>query len=182
MNNSTYPINIAGIERNLRLIEVAPGLRIAFLDSLDDIEFIQVAAKELAQQISVFEPDVILSPETKAIPLTYALALELKCKYVVLRKQHKAYMKDVLHVDTHSIGAGKKQTLYLDTYYVPLLQKSRVVLFDDVISTGSTINAMADLMEKVNANVVATATVFTEGDEMQWKNVVSLGHLPIFQE
>jgi adenine phosphoribosyltransferase len=182
MNKTTYKINIAGLNRELRLIEVAPGLRIAFLESLDDIELIQVAAKELSKKLKVLNPEVIISPETKGIPLTYALAVELNCKYVILRKQHKAYMKEVLHVDTHSIGAGKKQTLYLDTHYVPLLQSSRVVLFDDVISTGSTINAMTELMKEINANIIAIATVFTEGNEEQWKDVISIGHLPLFKE
>ncbi|MGE5140980.1 MAG: phosphoribosyltransferase family protein, partial [Rudaea sp.] len=100
--------------------------------------------------------------------------------WIVLRKEYKPYMGEALSAETLSITTGKPQTLFLDEKDQRGLRGSRVILVDDVISTGSTLQGMRLLMEKAGALVVAEAAVFTEGERAQWKNIVALGHLPIF--
>lgn len=176
----THRVEIAGLVRELPLIEVAPGLRIAFLDSFEDIELIQATAHALAAKLTAYQPDILVTPEAKSIPLTYALALELGCKYVILRKSKKAYMNDAMYAETVSITSGVPQKLWVTADNKEMLAGKRVVLLDDVISTGSTLKGMQDLMDTIGANVVAVATIFTEGDPDKWPDVVSLGHLPLF--
>lgn len=179
----TYRVEVAGVVRDLPLVEVAPGVRIAFVDCLADVELTQAAARALAARLAPLYPKTIVTPEAKSIPLAYALAIELGCQFVTLRKDHKAYMEDPISVETVSItAAGESQTLYLDARYRHLLVEQPVALVDDVVSTGSTLKGMQALMDKVNANVVAKAAIFTEGDPEQWQDIVALGHLPVFVE
>src|SRR3990172_5330279 len=95
-------------------------------------------------------------------------------------KTYKIYMGEAISTETVSITTGKPQTLYLDAKDRELANGSRVVLVDDVVSTGSTQKGMHALMEKAGAQVVAETAIFTEGDEPQWKNIIPLGHLPVF--
>jgi adenine phosphoribosyltransferase len=100
--------------------------------------------------------------------------------YVVLRKSYKPYMGDALQSETLSITTGAPQTLYLDEKDRELVAGRRVVLLDDVISTGSTLQGMRLIMNKAGADVVAEAAIFTEGDRASWSNIVALGHLPVW--
>lgn len=175
-----HRVDVNGVVRDLPLIEVAPGVRIAFLDCLVDVELTHAAVQALAPRLADSHPDVLVTPEAKSIPLAYGLAVELGCQLVTLRKSHKAYMKNVIASETISISSGIPQKLYLDERYVPLLTGRRVVLIDDVISTGSTLKAMQQLMDQIGAEVVAQAAIFTEGDPDQWRHIVALGHLPVF--
>jgi len=176
----SYRVEVAGVVRNLPLVEVAPGVRIAFLDILVDVELTQAAARALAVQIRPRQPDVLVTPEAKSIPLAYALAVELGCDLVTLRKSEKLYMVNPISVETVSITAGRTQTLYLDGRYRDRIAGRRVALVDDVISTGSTLRAMQQMMTDLGATVVANAAIFTEGDPDQWREVIALGHLPVF--
>ena len=98
----------------------------------------------------------------------------------MLRKQYRSYMGDALEVETMSITTGKPQTLYLDEKDRELLDGKRVVLVDDVISTGSTLEAMRQVVERAGGAAVAEAAIFTEGESAKWANIVALGHLPVF--
>lgn len=109
-----YSIEIAGLKRNLRLFEVAPGLRIAILNILGDTELTQAAAKALAEKLEMVDYDVLVTAEAKSIPLAYALSVETGKPYVVLRKAYKPYMGEALQAETLSITTGKPQTLILD--------------------------------------------------------------------
>jgi adenine phosphoribosyltransferase len=102
--------------------------------------------------------------------------------YVVLRKDYKIYMGDAIHAQTLSITTGKPQTLILDEKDIPLLDGKKAAVVDDVISTGSTLDGMRNILEKANAAISVEAAIFTEGDPDKWKNVVALGHLPIFTD
>lgn len=177
---NTYPVDVAGLHRELPLFEVAPGVRIAVLNILGDTELVQACAKEMAQRMSDIDYDVLVTAEAKSIPLIYALSVETEKPYVVLRKSYKPYMGNALSAETLSITTGQTQTLYLDEKDQETLRKKRVVLVDDVISTGSTLQGMRLLMEKVNANVVLEAGIFTEGERAQWRHILALGHLPLF--
>jgi adenine phosphoribosyltransferase len=176
----TYPVEVHGVKRDLRLFEVAPGVRIAILNILGDVELTEAAALGLAEKLAGLEPAAIVTAEAKSIPLAYALARVMKLPYVVLRKDCKSYMGDVIEATTESITTGRLQTLYLDEKDRALIKDARVALVDDVISTGSTLKGMKSIMDKVGAEVVAEAAIFTEGDETEWAHIVSLGHLPVF--
>lgn len=175
-----YRVEVAGLKRDLRLFEIKSGVQIAILNILGDVELVQAASKELAPRVAAHDVDVLVTAEAKSIPLIYALAVELEKPYVVLRKTFKPYMGDVLEAQTVSITTGAQQTLYLDEKDRDLLNGSRAALVDDVISTGSTLQAMRLLTTKAGANICVEAAIFTEGDQAKWSDVIALGHLPVF--
>jgi adenine phosphoribosyltransferase len=176
----TYAVEVAGLKRNLRLFEIKPGLKIAILNILGDTEFVQACAGELAQRLKGKDYDLLVTAEAKSIPLAYALSVETKKPYVVLRKTYKPYMGDALRAETLSITTGQPQILILDEKDIELMKGKKVVIVDDVISTGSTLQGMRMVIDKAGASVVAEASIFTEGDRAQWSNIISLGHLPLF--
>jgi adenine phosphoribosyltransferase len=178
----TYAVEIAGLKRDLRLFEIKPGLKIAILNILGDTELVQACAKDLAQKLKDTEYDLLVTAEAKSIPLAYALSAETKKPYVVLRKTYKPYMGDALKAETLSITTGQPQTLILDEKDVELMKGRRVVIVDDVISTGSTLQGMKMVLDKAGASVAAEAAIFTEGDRAQWMHIIALGHLPLFTE
>jgi adenine phosphoribosyltransferase len=178
----TYSIEIAGVKRELRLFEIKPGLRIAILNILGDTELVQACARELAKKLSEVDYHILVTAEAKSIPLAYALSVETKKPYVVLRKTYKPYMGDALKAETLSITTGQPQLLILDEKDRQSLDGKKVVILDDVISTGSTLQGMRMILDKANANVVAEAAILTEGDRAQWMHIYSLGHLPLFTE
>jgi len=176
----TYAIEIAGIKRELRLFEIKPGLKIAILNILGDTELVQASAKELANKLKDTEYAVIVTAEAKSIPLAYALSVETKKPYVVLRKSYKPYMGDALTAETLSITTGQPQTLILDEKDRELINGKKVIIVDDVISTGSTLQGMRMILDKAGSSVVAEVAILTEGDRAQWMHIISLGHLPLF--
>ncbi len=176
----TYTVDVAGVERHLPLFEVAPGVRIAILNILGDTELVQAAASALSDQIDALKPDVLVTAEAKSIPLIHELSARLGLPYVVLRKQYRPYMGDALEVETVSITTGKPQTLYLDEKDRGQLKGKRVVIVDDVISTGSTLEAMRKVVEEAGGETVAETAVFTEGDKAKWADIIAVGHLPVF--
>ena len=178
----TYSIENAGLKRELRLFEIKPGLRIAILNILGDTELVQACAKELAQKLKNTEYDLLVTAEAKSIPLAYALSVETRKPYVVLRKTYKPYMGDALKAETLSITTGQPQTLILDEKDIELMTGRKVVIVDDVISTGSTLQGMRMVLEKAGASVVREVAILTEGDRAQWMHIISLGHLPLFTD
>ena len=149
----TYSIEIAGLKRDLRLFEVAPGLRIAILNILGDTELVQACAKALNKKLKDVDYDVLVTAEAKSIPLAYALSLEAKKPYVILRKTYKPYMGDAVKAETLSITTGQPQVLILDEKDRELLKGKNAVVLDDVISTGSTLQGMRMILEKSGAKV-----------------------------
>ena len=179
---ATYPVDIAGIHRELRLFEVKPGLKIAILNILGDTEFTQACARVLAERLSAVEYDVLVTAEAKSIPLAYAVSVETRKPYAILRKSYKPYMGDALQVETLSITTGQPQTLYLDEKDRELIRGKRIVIVDDVISTGSTLQGMRLVIQHAGGQVVAEAAIFTEGERAKWTNIIALGHLPVFSD
>jgi len=178
----TYSIEIAGVKRELPLFEIKPGLRIAILNILGDTELVQACARELGNKLKDVDYDILVTAEAKSIPLAYALSVETKKPYVILRKTYKPYMGDALKAETLSITTGQPQVLILDEKDRQAIQGKKVVIVDDVISTGSTLQGMRVILDKSNANVVAEAAILTEGDRAEWTHIISLGHLPLFTE
>ena len=177
-----YPIEIAGVKRDLRLFEVKPGLRIAILNILGDVELVEACANELAKQLQDFQFDTIITAESKSIPLAHMLSRATGVPYVVLRKDWKPYMGEAIRAETLSITTGKPQTLILDQKDIPLIQNKRVIILDDVISTGSTLQGMHLIVDKAGGEVVKEVAILTEGDPSQWRDVLALGHLPLFTD
>lgn len=180
MTDKTFAVNVAGVRRDLRLFEIKPGVRIAILNILGDTELVEAAAKALVPKIAASNVEVLVTAEAKSIPLAHAMSAVSGLPYIVLRKSYKPYMGDALQSETLSITTGQSQTLFLDEKDREAIRGKRVVLLDDVISTGSTLQAMRLIMEKAGANVVAEAAIFTEGDRAQWTGVIALGHLPVW--
>ncbi len=180
-SRETHPIEIAGIHRELPKFEIKPGVRIAILNILGDTELVQAAAQALAEKLQALSPEVLVTAEAKSIPLAHALSAAMNnLPYVVLRKTLKPYMGDALKSETLSITTGEPQTLFLDEKDRVLMQGKRVVLVDDVISTGSTLQGMRLIVNKAGAQIVAESAILTEGDRAQWHDIIALGHLPVW--
>ncbi len=180
MTQETYAVRIAGLSRELPVFEVSPGVRLAVFNILGDVELTQAAGAELARQLAARQPEVVVTAETKSVPLAHEIAARLAIPYVVFRKSYKRYMGAALSVDTLSITTGAPQTLYLDEQDRARIMGRRVAIVDDVVSTGSTLKAMRGLVQQARAVVVGEAVVFTEGDAT-WDGVLALGHLPVFR-
>jgi adenine phosphoribosyltransferase len=175
-----YAVEIDGLKREFPLFEVAPGVRIAIFNMLGDTEVVQVASRALAQRLPA-RAQVLLTPEVKSIPLAYQLSVDTGLPYVVARKTRKVYMGDAVCEDVLSITTGAKQTLWLDEKDLTLLRGQQVVIVDDVISTGSTLEGLRRLVQSAGGEVAAEAAVFTEGnDSGKWEGIIALGNLPVF--
>lgn len=180
VQRETFTVEVAGVRRDLRLFEVAPGVRIAIVNILGDTELVQAVTRQLATRLRELNAEVLVTAEAKSIPLIYALAAEMGLEWVVLRKSYKPYMGEALKAETLSITTGEHQTLFLDEKDLDLIEGKRVVLVDDVISTGSTLQGMQLVVNKAGGEIVAQAAIFTEGERAKWQNVIALGHLPLF--
>ena len=178
----TYDIEIAGIRRSLRLFEIKPGLKIAILNILGDTELVQACAKALNKKLKDLPFDFLVTAEAKSIPLAYALSVESKKPYIILRKSYKPYMGAALIAETLSITTGEPQTLILDEKDQANVKGKLAVIVDDVISTGSTLQGMRMIMEKAGAKIVGEAAILTEGERARWEKIISLGHLPLFTD
>ena len=176
----THRVEIEGVARELPLFEVAPDLRIAVFNLLGDTEIVEAAARGLAGRLDGVDAHVLVTAETKSVPLVYELARQLGLPWVVLRKAYKPYMGETVSAETVSITTGHPQTLHLDEKDRELVAGRRAVIVDDVVSTGSTLEGMRSVVAQAGGTVAAEAAVFTEGDERQTEGIVALGHLPLF--
>ncbi len=180
MTQEYYTVEICGLTRHLPLFEVAPKVRIAIFNMLGDTEVVEAIADELAKRVPT-DIDALMTAEVKSIPLAHALAVRLKRPYIVARKTRKPYMVGAMSVEVLSITTGVPQTLWLDGKDLGLVQGKRILLVDDVISTGSTLAGMRKLVAEAGGTVVAEAAAFTEGnDPEQWKHIIAVGNLPVF--
>lgn len=176
-----YTIKLCGLTRKLPLFEAAPGLTIALFNTLGDTQLIKRVAKALAKKLPQ-KTQIIVTPEVKSIPLAHELSSVMKIPYVVTRKILKPYMVGSLSSQVVSITTGKPQQIHLDGKDIAIIKGKRVVIIDDVISTGSTLEGLRRLMKKAGGRVVAEAAIFTEGNTTKWKDVISLGNLPVWIE
>lgn len=171
-------MEIAGVKRELPIVRVGPDVAVALLNLLGDTELTEAAAEALAQRLPP-EVETLVTPEVKAVPLAHALSRITGKPYVVARKTEKPYMINPISRPVLSITTGKPQLLVLDGADVPLIRGKKVAIVDDVVSTGSTLAGLRELIESVGGQVVAVLTVFTEGTPRQ--DVIALGHLPLFK-
>ena len=183
MSRDFYDITLAGVKRSLKLFEVAPGLRIAVLNILGDTELVEACATELAKMLEDKDYDVMITAESKSIPITHALSVRTGKPYIVCRKSYKSYMGNAIRSTSVSITTQSEQSLILDDKDIPLLKGKKVLYVDDVISTGSTKKAIESILEQAGAqpNPLALA-ICAEGSEEAWPDVICLGHLPLFKD
>ena len=179
--NRSHSVTVAGLQRELPIITVPSGVRLAVFNILGDIEMTKAAGRELASRLKPRVVELIVTTETKSVPLAYEIASLLAVPYVVLRKTYVSYMGEALETKVQSITTGHPRTIFLDAKDRELCGGKRVAIVDDVISTGSTLSAMRDLVGRAGGRVVAEAAVFTEGDAERWKDIVALGHLPLME-
>lgn len=175
-----YRLKVCQTKVELPLFEVAPKVKIALFNMLGETKLIRKFAKELARKLPS-DIQAIITPEVKSVCLAYEISHLLKIPYIVARKTRKPYMVDSIGDETLSITTGKPQQIWLDGKDTNLVKGKRVVIVDDVISTGGTLEGLRRLMKKARGKVVAEAAVFTEGNQKKWKKVIALGHLPVFK-
>ncbi len=174
----TYPITVAGCRRELPKYAVSDKLDIAAFIMFGDVEVTEKTAEELLKKCP--EHDILITAEAKGIPLCYEMARQGCRRYVVARKGVKVYMGDPLHVQVKSITTSQVQDLYLAEDDVPKLKGKRVLIVDDVISTGESLIALEKLVEKAGGNIVGRACVLAEGDAAEREDIAFLEPLPLF--
>ena len=175
---ATYKMTIAGCERDLLLCEVTEHLDIAAFIMFGDVEITEASAAELLKKCP--EHDILITAEAKGIPLCYEMARQEKKPYLIARKGVKVYMPDPICVDVKSITTSNQQKLYLGSDDVEKIKGKRVLIVDDVISTGESLEALKKLAEAAGANIVGMAAVLAEGDASERDDIIYLEKLPVF--
>lgn len=174
----TYNINIAGVERELEMFPVNDKVDIAAFIMFGDVEVTVRAAEALLKKCP--EHDVVVSAEAKGIPLCYEMAKQGCGEYVIARKSVKVYMRNPVGVEVNSITTSEVQRLFLGESDVEFLKGKRVLIVDDVISTGESLAALEKLIEKTEAKIVGKAAVLAEGDAKNRDDIIFLEPLPLF--
>lgn len=179
--NMKYKMTIAGLERELPLFPISDDTQIAAFILFGDVEMTEVAAGKLLEKAPEF--DIIMSAEAKSIPLVHEMSKQKGINdYVIARKGIKVYMKDPISVDVLTITTQHQQKLHLGQDDVALLKGRKVLIVDDVISTGESLKAMEALAEKAGANIVGRMAVLAEGDAYNRTDISVLGQLPLFDK
>ena len=173
-----YTLKLAGLERQLPICPINEKVYIAGFVMFSDVELTVACAKELIKKVP--KHDVIVTAESKGIPLAYEMARQLDEKYIVARKMNKLYMQSPIHVEVKSITTEKLQMLYLDSTEADYLTGKRVLIVDDVISTGESLHALETLVNSAGGKIVGKAAVLAEGDAANRKDIIYLEKLPMF--
>ncbi len=175
---NTYKMTIAGLERELPICPLNDKLDIAAFVMFSDVEITVKSAEELLKKCPDF--DVIITAESKGIPLAYEMARQSGKPYVVARKTVKLYMTDPISVTVKSITTADEQVLHLSQEKVALVKGKRVLIVDDVISTGESLNALIKLTEAAGGKITGQAAVLAEGDAADRDDIIFLEKLPLF--
>ena len=174
-----YRINIAGLDRDLKLFSVNENLKIAAFILFGDVEINITCAKALLEKAP--EYDILVTAEAKSITLIYEMAKQAgNNDYVILRKSPKVYMDNPLKVSVNSITTQKEQTLCIGDAEVKKMKGKRCLIVDDVISTGESLTAIEKLVEKAGGIVVGKMAVLAEGDAANREDIIFLNRLPLF--
>ena len=173
-----YEITIAGSKRKLPICSVNDKLDIAAFNMFGDVKITIKSAQALLEKCPEF--DIIVTPEAKSIPLAYEMARQSGKPYIVARKGLKLYMTDPIEVKVKSITTDKVQQLYISSEEVEKIKGKRVLVVDDVISTGESLAAVESLVSKAEGRVVGKAAVLAEGDAADRDDIIFLEPLPLF--
>jgi len=176
-----YELHVSGCTRHLPVLNISDKVAIAGFVILGDVEIVENTARDLAAKVPK-DCEYVMTAETKGIPLAAELARNLGHKtYLVARKSVKAYMDDPICVEDESITTMGKQKLYLSASDVALIRGKKVLLVDDVISTGGSMKALKELAEKAGAQVCCQAAILAEGDAAKRDDIVFLEELPLLE-
>ncbi len=174
-----YRMTVAGLERDLPICKVTDSLYIAGFVIFGDQELTVACARELLKKAP--EYDYIITAEAKGIPLAHEMARQSgDAKYILARKGPKLYMRDVFSVTVQSITTAKEQKLYLDGADAALMKGKRILVVDDVISTGESLAALEALVNKAGGEICGRMAILAEGDAINREDLIYLEELPLF--
>lgn len=174
-----YKMKVAGLERDLPLCPIGNNLYIGAFVLFGDVELTERCAEALYEKAP--EHDVMITAESKGIPLIHAMCrLSGKNRYVLARKSVKLYMKNVLKCVTRSITTDAEQVLYIDGNDADYMRGKRVLIVDDVISTGGSLHSLENLVKQAGGEIVGKMTILAEGDAAGRDDIIYLEELPLF--
>lgn len=174
-----YEMKVAGLTRKLPLCPIGNGITIGAFVLFGDVELTVACARELLKKAP--EHDVMITAESKGIPLVYEMARQAGVnKYLLARKMAKLYMKDVFSVELQSITTAKRQKLFIDRNDADYMRGRRVLIVDDVISTGESLNAVEKLVKEAGGIVAGRMAILAEGDAGGRDDIIYLERLPLF--
>ena len=174
-----YHMTVAGLERDLPICPLNENLSIAGFVIFGDQELTVACARELLKRAP--EYDYIITAEAKGIPLAHEMARQAgDAKYILARKGPKLYMRDIFSVTVRSITTAKEQKLYLDGADAALMKGKRILIVDDVISTGESLKALEALVEKAGGIICGRMAILAEGDAQNREDLIYLEKLPLF--
>ena len=176
---TTYEMNIAGLDRSLPLCPISDKLKIGAFVIFGDPELTTACAKELLEKAPDY--DYIITAESKGIPIAHEMArLAGNQKYFIARKKAKLYMTGVFEVTVHSITTEGEQKLYLDKADAALMKGKRILIVDDVVSTGESLRAVEELVKAAGAQIAGQMCILAEGDAQKRSDITYLAPLPLF--
>lgn len=173
-----YTLQVAGLTRKLPVCRLNEKMSIAAFIMFNDVELTVACAKELLAKAPEF--DVLVTAEAKGIPLAYEMSRQSSKPYITARKGVKLYMKNPVKIDDQSITTANKQTLVIDQSDIDQMNGKRLLLVDDVISTGGSMHAIEALVSKSSGTIVGRCAVLAEGDAAERKDIFFLQTLPLF--
>ena len=174
-----YRMKVAGLERDLPICPLNDNLSIAGFVIFGDPELTVACARELLAKAPAY--DYIITAEAKGIPLAHEMARQAgDAKYILARKGPKLYMRDIFSVSVHSITTAKEQKLYLDGADAALMKGKKILIVDDVISTGESLRALEALVEKAGGEICGRMAILAEGDAQERSDLIYLEKLPLF--
>lgn len=173
-----YTLQVAGLTRKLPVCRLNEKMSIAAFIMFNDVELTVACAKELLAKAPEF--DVLVTAEAKGIPLAYEMSRQSGKPYITARKGVKLYMKNPVKIDDQSITTANKQTLVIDQSDIEQMNGKRLLLVDDVISTGGSMHAIEALVSKSSGTIVGRCAVLAEGDAAERKDIFFLQTLPLF--
>jgi adenine phosphoribosyltransferase len=177
---STYTLRVAGLERQLEICRIADDLHIAAFIIFGDVELTVACAAELVKKAPPH--DIMITAESKSIPLIHEMARQMGVNdYIVARKMPKLYMKDPIQVEVQSITTSKKQTLWIDASDIARMKGKRVLIIDDVISTGESLRAVEKLVKQAGGAVAGRMAILAEGDAKYRDDITYLEELPLLR-
>ena len=174
-----HTMTIAGVTRDLPICKVTDDLYIGAFVIFGDVELTVATARALLEKAP--EYDYLISAEAKGIPLVYEMARQSgRNKYFLARKSPKLYMSGVFDVTVNSITTAKEQHLYLDTADAEQMRGKRILIVDDVISTGESLAAIEKLVEAAGGIICGRMAILAEGDAQDREDLIYLEKLPLF--
>ena len=181
MPEKTYELHLAGLVRHLPLRRVSAHITVPSFVMLGDTQLVENCADALYEKLPK-DADYLVCPEAKAIPLTHALARRLGIDYIVIRKTVKAYMENPIIADVQSITTAVPQQLVMDSSDVQKIYHKRVIIVDDVVSTGGSLKAVENILSKTGCTVIAKAAPLLEDGGYDGKDLIYLQHHPVFRD